>query len=134
CVPCSLPSLICCSLFFHYSPAHRHLHSFPTRRSSDLDLGIRTVYARFGIILDKAEGALPQIALPIKMGVGGKIGDGQQWMSWIHIEDCVNLLLFSLYETTMKGALNVTAPFPRQNSSFTKVLAKELKRPSIFTA
>ncbi|HLR53525.1 MAG TPA: TIGR01777 family oxidoreductase [Pseudogracilibacillus sp.] len=98
------------------------------------DLGIRTVYARFGIILDKAEGALPQIALPIKMGVGGKIGDGQQWMSWIHIEDCVNLLLFSLYETTMKGALNVTAPFPRQNSSFTKVLAKELKRPSIFTA
>src|SRR5699024_9232653 len=55
-------------------------------------------------------------------------------MSWIHIEDCVNLLLFSLYETTMKGALNVTAPFPQQNSSFTKVLAKDLKRPSIFTA
>lgn len=109
-------------------------HEWENAASTAEDLGIRTVYARFGIILDKKEGALPLIALPVKMGVGGKIGDGKQWMSWVHIEDCVNLLLFALYDSKMAGALNVTAPFPRQNKAFTNVLAKQLKRPSLFTA
>src|SRR5699024_1224665 len=79
------------------------------------DLGIRTVYTRFGIVLDSKEGALPMMALPVKLGVGGKIGNGRQWMSWIHIEDCIHLLLFALRKTNINGPLNVTAPFPKQN-------------------
>lgn len=102
--------------------------------STAKDLGIRTVYARFGIVLDHKEGALPQIALPVKLGVGGKIGDGKQWMSWVHIDDCVNLLLFALYEQTIHGPLNITAPYPRQNGDFTKVLAKIMKRPAFMRA
>src|SRR5699024_9327459 len=94
------------------------------------DLGIRTVYTRFGIVLNGKQGALPQMALPTKLGVGGKIGNGKQWMSWVHIHDCVDLLLFALYNKDMKGPLNITAPYPRQNDDFTKVLAKSLKRPA----
>lgn len=94
------------------------------------DLGIRTVYTRFGIVLNGKQGALSQMALPVKLGVGGKIGDGKQWMSWIHIHDCVDLLLFALYDSNIEGALNMTAPYPRQNDDFTKALAKVLKRPA----
>lgn len=96
------------------------------------DLGIRTVYARFGVVLHKDEGALPQIAMPIKYGVGGKIGSGEQWISWIHIDDCVNLLFFALVNESMEGAVNITAPHPQRNKEFTETLAAILKRPNIF--
>lgn len=97
------------------------------------DLGVRTVYARFGVVLDKYEGALPQMALPIKLGVGGTIGSGEQWLSWIHINDCVNLLYFILKNDTMTGAVNITAPHPVRNKEFTASLASILKRPNLFT-
>lgn len=95
------------------------------------DLGIRTVFTRFGIVLDHKEGAMPLIALPIKFGVGGKIGNGKQWMSWIHIDDCINLLLFALYNPNIQGPLNMTAPFPKQNEAFTNSLAHTIKRPAL---
>lgn len=98
------------------------------------DLGIRTVYTRFGIVLDKHKGALSYMAIPFKTGIGGKIGSGAQWMSWIHIEDCINLILFALYNKKVTGPLNMTAPFPRQNHQFSKVLAKTLHRPNLFPA
>lgn len=97
------------------------------------DLGIRTVYARFGVILDRHKGALPQMALPIKYFVGGKIGSGEQWISWIHIKDCINMLLFALNNEAIHGPLNVTAPFPNRNIEFTKILAKTMKRPAFLT-
>lgn len=96
------------------------------------DLGIRTVYTRFGIVLDKNNGALPYMALPFKMGAGGQIGSGEQWMSWIHIEDCIHLILFVLYNKSVEGPLNMTAPFPRQNQHFSSVIAKTLHRPNWF--
>jgi uncharacterized protein (TIGR01777 family) len=95
------------------------------------DLGIRTVFTRFGIVLDSKLGALPMMALPVKCGVGGRIGNGKQWMSWIHIDDCVNLLMFALYEQKIKGALNMTAPYPKTNDGFMKDLAKTMKRPAL---
>lgn len=96
------------------------------------DLGIRTVYARLGIVLHKDEGALPRMAMPIKYGLGGKIGSGEQWISWIHINDCINLLYFALMNEAIEGPMNVTAPHPKRNKEFTDTLAAILKRPNIF--
>lgn len=97
------------------------------------DLGIRTVYARFGLVLDKNYGALPLMSIPIKLGVGGKIGDGNQWISWIHIDDCINLLTFALTNKAIFGPLNITAPHPMTNDTFIKTAAKILRRPSFLT-
>lgn len=96
-------------------------------------LGIRTIYARFGIILDKHAGALSLMKLPFQAFVGGKLGSGKQWMSWIHIEDCVNMLLFAMKNNDLRGPLNVTAPYPQHNKQFTKTLGKVLKRPTLFS-
>ncbi|MFC2949594.1 TIGR01777 family oxidoreductase [Virgibacillus sediminis] len=93
------------------------------------DLGIRTVYTRFGVILGKEGGALPLMSLPVKLFAGGKIGSGEQWMSWIHKEDAVRLLEFCLFTRSLEGPVNFTAPRPKRNKDFTKTLASVLKRP-----
>jgi len=95
------------------------------------DFGIRTVYARFGVVLDQKQGALPLMALPIKLFVGGKIGYGEQWISWIHIDDCINLLYTILTNQAFKGPVNITAPYPRRNIEFTQTLANILQRPAM---
>ena len=94
-------------------------------------LGIRVAYGRFGIILGKSEGALPLMALPYKLFVGGPIGNGQNWMSWIHVKDVANALLFAI-EHTISGPFNVTAPDAKTMKEFGKILASILKRPSYF--
>lgn len=91
--------------------------------------GIRTIYARFGIVLGKNEGSLPLMELPIKLFVGGKIGDGEQWISWVHMEDAARLLSFCLFEETIKGPVNITAPAPKRNKDFYQTLARVYKRP-----
>lgn len=91
-------------------------------------LGIRTVYTRFGIILGD-KGALPIMALPVKLFAGGKIGSGEQWMSWVHITDAVDILLFCIANNNIKGPVNVTAPNPKRNIEFMKTLANVLNRP-----
>ncbi|ASN06880.1 TIGR01777 family oxidoreductase [Virgibacillus necropolis] len=96
------------------------------------ELHIRTVSARFGIILGE-KGALSYMTLPIKMFAGGKIGTGEQWMSWVHIEDVVNSIIFCMRNDHIEGPVNITAPNPKRNKDFTKVLAKVLKRPYWFT-
>ncbi len=93
--------------------------------------GIRVAYGRFGIILDKSEGALPLMALPYKMFVGGKIGNGQNWMSWIHIQDVASALLFAI-ENNIFGPFNVVATNPKRMNSFGKTLAIVLRRPHYF--
>lgn len=92
-------------------------------------LGCRTVYCRFGIILDKSDGALPRIALPYKLFVGGTVGNGQQWLSWIHLKDVVNGIIFVLKNENMTGAVNFTAPNPVSMKEFGKTLANVLQRP-----
>lgn len=97
------------------------------------DLGIRTVYTRFGLVLDDIAGSLPLMALPFRLFVGGKIGDGNQWMSWIHIDDCIELLYFVLTESDIAGPVNMTAPYPQRNKEFANTLATMKGKPSLVT-
>src|SRR5229473_1562034 len=106
-------------------------------------LGIRVVVARFGIILAREGGALPKMMLPFKFGAGGKLGSGQQWMSWVTLEDVVGILRFAIENASVRaagnvapvrGALNIVSPQPLQNAEFTKVLAKAMHRPALFPA
>lgn len=94
-------------------------------------LGMRVVFVRTGIVLDSRGGALQKMLPPFRMGVGGKVGSGRQWMPWIHAQDLVDLYRFAL-EQPLKGPVNGAAPYPVVNADFTKTLAAALKRPAIF--
>lgn len=94
-------------------------------------LQIRVACGRFGIILGKSEGALPMMALPYKLFVGGPIGTGNNWMSWVHVKDVAGALLFAI-EHPIKGPFNVTAPHAKKMNDFGKILATVLKRPHYF--
>ncbi|MFB5088503.1 TIGR01777 family oxidoreductase [Psychrobacillus sp. PGGUH221] len=94
-------------------------------------LGIRVAYGRFGIILGKSEGALPLYALPYKLFVGGPIGLGKNWMSWVHVRDVSKALLFAI-ENNIHGPFNVAAPDAKRMNEFGKILASVLKRPYYF--
>lgn len=97
-------------------------------------LGIRLVLPRFGVVLAKNGGALPQMARPFRLGVGGKIGSGQQWMSWISLEDAVGVVRLALENGDMRGAVNVVAPEPVRNEEFIRALAAALHRPALVPA
>lgn len=94
--------------------------------------GIRTVALRFGVILAKDGGALKKMLLPFKLGLGGKIGAGAQWMSWIHLEDAARAVLFAIDTKSMSGPAVATSPCPVTNQGFTKALGRALGRPTIF--
>ncbi|MDX1982629.1 MAG: TIGR01777 family oxidoreductase [Bryobacteraceae bacterium] len=94
-------------------------------------LGVRVVNPRIGIVLGVEGGALQQMLPPFRMGVGGRIGDGRQWMSWIHVDDMIGLLLFYLAQPDSSGPVNATAPKPVRNSEFTEALGRVLHRPAI---
>src|SRR5215216_5081323 len=97
-----------------------------------VEKGIRTVHTRFGIILDPDEGALAKMLPPFKMGIGGRIGDGKQWMSWIALDDVVNGLKFLIKDELVSGPVNFVAPNPVRNAEFTKTLGRVLSRPTFF--
>ena len=115
-------------------------------------LGIRVVLARFGIILSREGGTLAKMLTPFKLGAGGRLGSGKQWMSWVTLEDVVGILRFAIENAAVRGAvnvatltgainaapvrgaINVVAPQPVQNSEFTKILAKAVHRPALFPA
>lgn len=94
--------------------------------------GIRTANMRFGIILDKKGGALGKMLPPFRMGIGGRIGDGKQWMSWIALDDVVNAIRHALNTETLSGPVNYVTPNPVRNSEFTKTLGRALSRPTLF--
>jgi len=95
-------------------------------------LGIRTCLLRTGIVLGKNGGALSKMLPPFKMGLGGKIGHGKQWMSWIHLDDLVGIIVYCIKNDNLKGPINGTSPNPVINQVFTKTLGLALKRPTIF--
>ena len=94
--------------------------------------GIRTIHARFGIILDKEGGALSKMLTPFRMGLGGRVGEGKQWMSWIALQDVVNGLKLVMNDAAIEGPLNFVAPRPVTNAEFTKTLGDVLSRPTLF--
>jgi uncharacterized protein (TIGR01777 family) len=96
------------------------------------EAGIRTVQMRTGVVLSPNGGALGKMLLPFKLGIGGRLGDGRQWMSWIDIEDMVGAIHHILKNDLLHGPVNLVAPKPVTNAEFTKTLAKVLSRPAIF--
>jgi hypothetical protein len=94
-------------------------------------LGMRVVRLRIGIVLDRRGGALQRMLPPFRMGAGGKLGSGRQWMSWIHIDDLIGLFRLAM-DKPLQGAINGVAPSPVVNAEFTKTLAAALHRPALF--
>jgi len=94
--------------------------------------GIRTVSMRTGVVLSREGGALAKMLTPFKIGAGGKIGSGQQWMSWIDVQDMVGAIHHILKSDLLQGPVNMVAPRPVTNEEFTKTLASVLARPAIF--
>ncbi len=94
--------------------------------------GIRVVMLRFAVILARDGGALKKMLLPFRLGVGGRIGSGEQWMSWIHVDDVARLVAFAVANPLQTGLVNASAPNPVRNSEFTRQLAAALHRPAIF--
>src|SRR5271169_6511151 len=93
---------------------------------------IRTAHLRTGIVLSPKGGALGAMLVPFKLGLGGRTGDGQQWMSWIDVQDMVGAIHHILKNDLMQGAVNMVAPKPVTNGEFTRTLAGVLSRPAIF--
>jgi uncharacterized protein len=94
--------------------------------------GIRTVLVRTGIVLSPRGGALGKMLPPFKMGVGGRIGDGRQWMSWIDVQDLIGAIHHILKSDLLNGPINMVAPKPVINAEFTQTLAGVLSRPAVF--
>src|SRR5712671_2165362 len=92
---------------------------------------IRTVHLRTGIVLSPKGGALGAMLLPFKMGLGGRVGDGRQWMSWIDVQDMVGAIHHILKNDLLQGPVNMVAPRPVRNEEFVKTLASALSRPAI---
>lgn len=95
---------------------------------------IRVCLLRTGLVLDSSGGLIGGMLLPFKLGLGGRIGKGTQWMSWIHIYDYVAIVLLLLERSDATGPFNMTAPNPITNAEFTKIFAKILHRPALFIA
>ena len=93
--------------------------------------GVRVVLLRTGLVLARGGGVLARMLPPFQMGVGGRLGDGRQWMSWIALEDFVAALAFVLATPTLGGAVNLVAPEPVRNDEFTETLARVLGRPAL---
>ncbi len=94
--------------------------------------GMRRVALRIGVVLGAGGGALEKMLPPFRMGLGGPLGDGAQWMSWIHVRDVAGLIVHALETPAVTGPVNAVAPAPETNREFTRTLAKVLKRPAFF--
>ena len=94
----------------------------------------RTVVVRIGVVLGKNGGIIKKISLPFKLGLGGRLGNGKQGFSWIHIDDLTNIMLFALQNKNLSGIVNGVSPNPVTNAEFTSAVSKVLKRPAIFPA
>lgn len=94
-------------------------------------LGVRSVSLRIGIVLAREAGALPMLALPFRIGLGGRIGSGRQWVPWIHVDDLVSLITAVLRDERYRGPVNAVAPHPVRNAELTRAVAAKLHRPAL---
>lgn len=97
-------------------------------------VGLRVVTPRFGVVLGRDGGALEKMLPIFRWGAGGKLGSGEQYVPWIHIEDLVQLLLFVATQESLSGAVNAASPHPVTNARFTKALGEAMRRPTLFGA
>ncbi len=95
------------------------------------EFGIRVVLVRIAVVLGRNGGALKPMLIPFRLGIGGKFGNGQQWMPWIHLDDLTGLLRFAALNSSVEGVLNASAPNPITNGEFTNAMAKAVHRPAI---
>ncbi|HJT33530.1 MAG TPA: TIGR01777 family oxidoreductase [Pirellulales bacterium] len=96
------------------------------------EVGLRVVNPRIGIVLGRDGGALAKMLTPFKLGVGGRLASGRQWMPWVHIDDLVGLLLHAARTSDLNGPMNAVGPRPVTNRDFTEALARTLHRPAVF--
>ena len=92
--------------------------------------GVRVIHLRFGLVLSRAGGALPKLLLPFKLGLGGVVGDGRQYMSWLSLDEAVSIIDFALQSDDFEGVVNAVSPRPVTNREFTSTLSKVLRRPA----
>jgi hypothetical protein len=97
-------------------------------------LGLRVARLRFGVVLSQAGGALPVLVRVFRLGLGGRIGSGRQWFSWVQLDDAAALAQRALEDTRLGGPLNVVSPEPVRNADFTRALARTLRRPALLPA
>jgi len=97
-----------------------------------IDAGIRVVLHRIGVVLSREGGALARMLTPFRLGAGGRLGSGKQWMSWISLEDLVGVFQHTLATAALEGPVNAVAPTPVTNAEFTKTLGRVLSRPTVF--
>ena len=95
-------------------------------------LGVRTAALRIGVVLDPSDGMLATVLPLFRLGVGGRLGSGRQWFSWIHVDDVVGLFVHAIENENVRGPVNAAAPNPVQNSEMTRQLARAVRRPAIF--
>lgn len=96
------------------------------------EFGVRVVRVRIGIVLGRDGGALKQMLTPFRLGIGGRLGNGRQWMPWIHVDDVLRLFVFATENSSIEGPVNGSSPEPVTNAEFTRRLAQVLHRPAIF--
>jgi uncharacterized protein (TIGR01777 family) len=98
------------------------------------EAGIRVVYLRFGLVLSPQGGSLAKMLTPFKLGLGGRVGNGRQYWSWISIDDAVGAICHAMQTETLSGPVNVVSPTPETNRQFTRILGRVLRRPTFFPA
>jgi uncharacterized protein len=105
------------------------VHDWENKAQQVEQHSIRAVMMRFGVVLGKEEGALPLMVMPYRLYVGGKVGTGEQWVSWVHVTDVVQAILFAMTNNHLSGPINVTAPAPLRMNDFGKSIGSVLHRP-----
>lgn len=111
--------------------SHRLCAAWEEAAARAEDFGVRVCRLRTGLVLGPHGGLLQRMLLPFRLGLGGRLGDGRQWMSWIHLDDHVRAIVALLTDDTLSGAFNFTAPNPVTNAEFTATLARLLHRPAL---
>lgn len=116
---------------FHDEYAHQLCERWEQAALKAREVGIRVCIVRTGLVLAANGGLLQRLLLPFRLGLGGPIGDGTQYMPWVHIDDITNLFIFLSKQTALEGVFNGTAPGPVTNADFTRILAHQLHRPAV---
>lgn len=116
---------------FHLEYTHQLCAAWEDAALQAEELGLRVAILRIGLVVGAGGGFLARMLMPFRLGLGGRIGSGEQWMSWVHREDLVRMMLYLLAHKPLRGVFNGTAPEPVRNRDFSRSLARQLGRPAV---